>query len=95
MRCLKISPTGYRLKPRKNRKKRSQRDHNYPVDISANMISCIREAADMGDVTKIISVAEEIKSDSETMAPFCNSVIQLADNFDFDGIHKLMVAVSC
>ena len=45
----------------------------------------------MGDVMKIKSIAEELKSESDTVAPFCNKLVQLAEDFDFDGIQKLML----
>jgi len=51
----------------------------------------IKTAAEMGDVMKIKSIAEELKSESDAMAPFCNELIQLAEDFDFDGIQKYMI----
>jgi polar amino acid transport system substrate-binding protein len=50
----------------------------------------IHEAAEMGDVTQILSIAEEIKSKSDEVAPFCNCLTKLADDFDFDGILQLL-----
>jgi len=51
----------------------------------------IKTAAEMGDVMKIKSIAEELKSESDAMAPFCNELIQLAEDFDFDGIQKFVL----
>jgi hypothetical protein len=51
----------------------------------------IKAAAEMGDVTQVKSIAEELKSESDSMAPFCNELIQLAENFDFDGIQRFMI----
>ena len=45
----------------------------------------------MGDVTQIKSIAEELKSESDVMAPFCDELIRLADDFDFDGIQKIVL----
>jgi chitinase len=45
----------------------------------------------MGDVMKIKSIAEVLKSESDAVAPFCNELIRLAEDFDFDGIQKLML----
>jgi len=45
----------------------------------------------MGDVTQIKSIAEELKSESGAMAPFCDALIQLAEDFDFDGFQKFML----
>jgi hypothetical protein len=45
----------------------------------------------MGDVMQIQSAAEELKSETDVMAPFCDKVIRLADDFDFDGIQKIVL----
>ncbi len=39
---------------------------------------------------KIKSIAEELKSESDVLAPLCNQLVQLAEDFDFDGIQKFM-----
>jgi len=49
----------------------------------------IRAAAEMGDVTRIKAIAEELKTGSDAFAPISNRIIQLAEDFDFDGILKL------
>ena len=51
----------------------------------------ILTAVEIGDVMKIKSIAEELKSESDTMAPVCNELVQLAENFDFDGIKNLVI----
>ena len=51
----------------------------------------ITTAAEMGDVIQVKSIAEKLKSESDPMAPFCDRLIQLADDFDFDGIQKIML----
>jgi len=51
----------------------------------------IKTAVEMGDVTQIKSIAEELKSESGAMAPFCDALIQLAEDFDFDGFQKFML----
>jgi hypothetical protein len=51
----------------------------------------IQAAAEMGDVTEIKSIAEELKAESAAMAPFCDDLIRLADDFDFDGIQKIVL----
>jgi hypothetical protein len=45
----------------------------------------------MGDVMQIQSIAQELKSESDVVAPFCDKLVQLADDFDFDGIQKFML----
>jgi HPt (histidine-containing phosphotransfer) domain-containing protein len=49
----------------------------------------IRTASEMGDVLEIKSIAAELKSRSDDFAPVGDKLIQLADDFDFDGILKL------
>jgi chemotaxis protein histidine kinase CheA len=51
----------------------------------------IKAAADMGDVMQIKSIAEELKSESDGVAPFCDKLIGLAEDFDFDGIQKIVI----
>jgi two-component system sensor histidine kinase/response regulator len=62
-----------------------------PPELIQKATENIRTAADMGDVMKIKSIAEELKSESDAMAPFCNELVHLAEDFDFDGIQKLML----
>jgi CheY-like chemotaxis protein len=61
-----------------------------PPDAAAEAISRIKEPAEMGDVTQIKSIAEELKSKSDALAPICDKFIQLAEDFDFEGIAKLV-----
>jgi two-component system sensor histidine kinase/response regulator len=61
-----------------------------PPDLMQKVTESIRTAADMGDVMKIKSIAEKLKSESDAMAPFCNELVQLAEDFDFDGILKFV-----
>lgn len=49
----------------------------------------IKAAAEMGDVTELISIAEALKKRSESYEPISNRIIQLAEDFDFDGILQL------
>ena len=50
----------------------------------------INTAAEMGDIMKIKSIAETLSAESDAIAPFCSQLVQLADDFDFDGIQKLI-----
>jgi CheY-like chemotaxis protein len=50
----------------------------------------IQEAAGMGDVAQIQSIAEVLKAEFEGLAPSCDEIIRLAEDFDFDGIQKYM-----
>ena len=37
----------------------------------------------------IRKIAEELKIESDVLAPFCDELIRLAEDFDFDGIQTL------
>ena len=65
-----------------------------PVEQVKEVIDRIKAAADMGDVVQIQSIAEELKSESDAVAPFCDELVRLADNFDFDGIQKFMLELN-
>jgi HPt (histidine-containing phosphotransfer) domain-containing protein len=63
-----------------------------PPVIAKETIDRIKELVEMGDVMQIKSIAEELTSDSDALAPFCSELIRLAEDFDLDGIQKLMLA---
>jgi HPt (histidine-containing phosphotransfer) domain-containing protein len=49
----------------------------------------IREAADMGDITQLKSIADELTSRTNAFTALGNKIIGLAEEFDFEGIVKL------
>jgi hypothetical protein len=57
--------------------------------VAREAIDRTKEPVEMGDVTQIKSIAEELKSKSEAFAPISDKFIQLAQDFDFEGISKL------
>jgi HPt (histidine-containing phosphotransfer) domain-containing protein len=61
-----------------------------PVEQVKEISDRIKAAADMGDVMQIQSIADELRSANDAMAPFCGKLIQLAEDFDFDGIQNLI-----
>ena len=61
-----------------------------PPERSKKVAERIREAAEMGDVAQIQSIANELRSEYDALAPFCDKLVQLAEDFDFDGIQKLV-----
>jgi len=65
-----------------------------PVELLKEVADRIKTAAEMGDVTQIKSIVEELKSESDAMAPFCDELIRLADDFDFDGIQKIVLELN-
>jgi hypothetical protein len=44
----------------------------------------------VGDVTELTNIAEELKSESDALTPLCDKLIQLAGDFDFDGIMTMV-----
>jgi CheY-like chemotaxis protein len=70
---------------------------DWPAEVRAEQVKeaadRIKAAADMGDVMQIASIANALKSDTPSMAPFCDKIIQLAEDFDFDGIQKFVLAL--
>jgi two-component system sensor histidine kinase/response regulator len=61
-----------------------------PPELSKEVADRIKAAAEMGDVMQIRSIAADLVSESDAAAPFCNKIVQLADDFDFDGIQKFV-----
>jgi hypothetical protein len=49
----------------------------------------IRDAVEMGDVTRIKSIVEDLISKSDAVASLGDKFIQMAADFDFDGVLKL------
>jgi hypothetical protein len=43
----------------------------------------------MGDVMTRNAIAEEIKMHSDSCVPLSKQILQMAENFDFDGIQKI------
>ena len=60
-----------------------------PTELSQNIAKRIRDAAKMGDVETLNAIAEEIKDQSEFCMPLSKQIIQMADEFDLDGIQEL------
>jgi hypothetical protein len=60
-----------------------------PAELAQDIAKRIRDAAEMGDVTTLNTIAEEIKTHSNTCIPLSKQIIQMAEDFDLDGIQKL------
>jgi CheY-like chemotaxis protein/HPt (histidine-containing phosphotransfer) domain-containing protein len=61
-----------------------------PPELAREAADRIRDAAEMGDVTRIKSIIEELNSKCDAFAPFGDRFVQLAEDFDFDAILKLV-----
>jgi HPt (histidine-containing phosphotransfer) domain-containing protein len=62
-----------------------------PPEQIKKVTESIKAAVELGDVMKIKSIAEELKYESDGVAPFCDGLVRLAEDFDFDGIQKLVL----
>jgi len=62
-----------------------------PPELIKMVTERIKAAVELGDVMKIMSIAEELKSESDAMEPFCDELVRLAEDIDFDGIQKIML----
>jgi HPt (histidine-containing phosphotransfer) domain-containing protein len=60
-----------------------------PAELARQTTARIREAVEMGDVTRIKTIAEDFKSRSDAFIPVSEHLIQMAEDFDFEGILKL------
>jgi HPt (histidine-containing phosphotransfer) domain-containing protein len=65
-----------------------------PPELIQKVTESIQTAIELGDVMKIKSIAEELKSESDAMEPFCNELVRLAEDFDFDGIQNVIRIIS-
>ena len=60
-----------------------------PPEFAHDITKRIREAAEMGDVMTLNAIAEEIKAHSDSCVPLSKQIVQMAEDFDLDGIQKL------
>jgi CheY-like chemotaxis protein/HPt (histidine-containing phosphotransfer) domain-containing protein len=60
-----------------------------PAEFAQDIAKRIRDAAEMGDVMTLNAIAEEIKTHSDSCVPLSKQIVQMAEDFDLDGIQKL------
>jgi len=64
-----------------------------PAEFAQDIAKRIRDAAEMGDVMTLNTIAEEIKAHSDSCVPLSKQIVQMAEDFDLDGIQKLAEAL--
>ena len=64
-----------------------------PAELAQDIGKRIRDAAEMGDVMTLNAIAEEIKTHSDSCIPLSKQIVQMAEDFDLDGIQKLADAL--
>ena len=60
-----------------------------PVELIQDLPQRLRADAEMGNVSALMTIAEELKARSDSCAPLSERIVQLAEDFDFEGILKL------
>ncbi len=50
----------------------------------------LKAAVEMGDVMQVQSIANAVKSTNDELTPVCDKLIQLAEDFNFDGLQAFM-----
>jgi two-component system sensor histidine kinase/response regulator len=60
-----------------------------PPELAREAADRLRDAAEMGDISGVAAAVDELESRSTAFTPYKEKIIQLADDFDFDGILKL------
>ena len=65
-----------------------------PSDLGHEFATRIRQAVEIGDVTQLTSIAEDLMAQSEAYAPYSEKIVRMADDFDFDGLIDLADALS-
>ncbi|MGD8974700.1 MAG: response regulator [Desulfobacterales bacterium] len=61
-----------------------------PAELARDIAKRIRDAAEMGDVITLNAIAEEIKDQSDSCKMLSKQMIQMAEEFDLDGIQTLV-----
>ena len=61
-----------------------------PPELAMQTAERLRNAVDMGNITELKNIADGLKSDSDQYGTFSSAILRLAEDFDFDGILKLV-----
>jgi len=64
------------------------------AELAQDIANRIRDAVEVGDVTTLNAIAEEINTQSDSCVPLSKQIIQMAQDFDLDGIQKLANALN-
>jgi CheY-like chemotaxis protein len=60
-----------------------------PPELAQKAAARIIAATEVGDVMQVASIAKEFERENDALAPFCDKIIQLSEDFDLEGILKL------
>ena len=60
-----------------------------PSDLAKDAASCIRNAAEMGDVGELTKIGNALKSQPDAFSPVSEMIVSHADEFNFEEILQL------
>jgi hypothetical protein len=60
-----------------------------PSELAVQIVKRMRNAVDMGNITDLKSIAEDLKSQSNSYTDFSNRIFRFTEDFDFDAILRL------
>jgi CheY-like chemotaxis protein len=58
-------------------------------DLARKAAAGLREAAELGDISRLAAFCNELAAQSEAFGPYRDKIIRMADDFDFEGVLKL------
>jgi two-component system sensor histidine kinase/response regulator len=61
-----------------------------PPALAKEAATCLREAAELGDVSGLAAICSELTAKNEAFGPYSARVAQLAADFDLDGVLRLV-----
>ncbi len=61
-----------------------------PLELARQTADRLRNAVDLGNITELKTIAAGLKSDSDQYGSVSSTILRLAEDFDFDGILKLV-----
>jgi hypothetical protein len=64
-----------------------------PSELAQDIAKRIRNAAEMGDVMTLNAIAKAIGARSDSCMPLSKQIIQMAEDFDLDGLQNLADAL--
>jgi HPt (histidine-containing phosphotransfer) domain-containing protein len=64
-----------------------------PAELAQDIAKRIRDAVEMGDVETLNAIAAEMKTHADSCVPLSKRIVQMAEDFEFDGILKLADAL--
>jgi len=61
-----------------------------PVELAEQLAERLRDAVEMGNISELKAIAKKLRLGDNTYGSFSDTILQLTEDFDFDGILKLI-----